>query len=133
MAVMFVSTLPTGDDEVSVESTEFGLKFAVAYNLNDRLGLGVNIGAVSVEVVDERELLSVASLSLGIGISDNLGAYVETFAEIPQNASWQPAANGGFTYLVSPETQLDAYVGTGLNDYSPDLFAGLGFTFRFGY
>ena len=133
MAVMFVSTLPTGDDEVSVENAEFGLKFAVAYNLNNRLGLGVNFGAISTEVADERELLSVASLSLGIGINDRFGAFIETFAEMPQNASWQPAADGGFTFLLSPEAQLDAYVGAGLNDYAPDLFAGVGFTFRFGH
>jgi len=133
MALMFVATLPTGDDEVSAESAEFGFKFAIARDLNDRLSLGVNVGAISVEVADERELLSLASVSLGIGINEKVGAFVETFAEMPKEATWQPSVDGGFTYLFTPEAQLDAYVGIGLNDYASDMFAGLGFTIRFGY
>ena len=133
MAVLLVSTLPTGDDEVSVGSTESGLKFASAYDFTDQFGLSVNLGAISIEVAEEREILSLFSVSLGLGLSDRLGAFLETFAEIPHNDVWQPVVDGGFTYLLNPTTQLDLYMGKGLNDYAADLIVGGGFSILFGY
>jgi len=133
MAVLLVSTLPTGDDEVSAGGTEVGIKFATDYDINDRLGLSINLGVISVVAGNEREIQSLASLSFGIGINDRLGAYVEAYAEIPQNEVWQPVIDGGFAYLVIREAQLDLYIGKGLNDHAADLIVGAGFSFRFGY
>ena len=133
MAFILSSTLFTGDDDVSTDGAEIALVFATAYGVNDRLDLGVNLGIVSVKTNDEREIVSLASAALGIGVNDKLGAFVELLAEIPQDAPWQPLFNAGFTYLVTPTVQLDLYTGMGLNDYAPDLVLGAGFSFRFGY
>ncbi len=38
--------------------------------------------------------------------------------------------NGGFTYLVTPNFQLDWRAGLGLNDASDGFFTGCGFTAR---
>ncbi len=131
MAILLVSTLPTGDDEVSVAGTEVGIKFATAFGINDRLGLGINLGAISVDAENERKIQSLVSLSLGIGINDRLGAFVEVFAKMPQSEVWQPVIDSGFTFLVTNDAQLDLYVGKGLNDYTADLIIGAGFSFRF--
>jgi hypothetical protein len=37
---------------------------------------------------------------LGIGISDRLGAFLEGYAEIPQNEAWQPVIDSGITFLL---------------------------------
>ena len=133
MAVLLVSTLPTGDDEVSVAQMEIGIKFACSYDVNERFGLGANLGAISIGAGDQREVLSLASVALGIGVTDRLGAFIETHAEIPENASWQPVMDGGFTYLITPVAQADFYVGKGLNNHAADLIIGGGFSFRFGF
>ena len=133
VAVILVSTLPTGDDEVSSGEMEIGLKLAAERDLNERLGLSMNIGTISVPAGDERELLSLASVALGIGVNDKLGAFLEVLAEMPQSEAWQPVLDGGFTYLLSDEAQLDLYAGKGLNDHAPDLIIGAGFSFRFGF
>jgi hypothetical protein len=132
MAVLLVSTLPTGDEEVSVGTTEIGLKYAFAYDLNESLGLGVNLGAISVGAEDERQMLSLASVAFGVGLSDKLAVFLETFAEIPQNQSWQPVVDGGITCLLMPLLQADFYIGKGLNDHAAELIIGGGLSFRFG-
>ncbi len=131
MALMFVSTLPTGDKEVSVGTAETGLKYAFSYDLNESLGLGANLGVISVDAGDERQLLSLASVALGVGLSEKLGVFLETFAEIPPNRSWQPVFDGGFTYLLTPLLQADFYIGKGLNDYAAELIIGGGVSYRF--
>ncbi|MBN2089392.1 transporter [candidate division KSB1 bacterium] len=133
MALILVSTFPTGDDEVSAGATEFGLKFASAYDINNRLGIGFNLGAISVAPGNEREIFLLGSASLGLGITNKLSAFIETFAEIPPHSNWQPVLDGGVTYLLSPLAQLDLYLGKGLNDEATDFIIGAGFSFRFGY
>ncbi len=133
MAILLVSTLPTGDSEVSVGRAELGVIFAISHELDDRLGLAVNLGAVSVDDGEGRELLALASLALGVGLSDHLGAFVEGFAEMPQGEPWQPVLDGGLTFLVMHEAQLDLYLGKGLNARAGDWRVGAGVSFRFGY
>jgi len=133
VAAILVSTIPTGDDEVSSGEMEIGLKLAAERDLSETLGLSMNIGTISVPVGDERELLSLASLALGMGINDKLGAFIEVLAEMPQNEAWQPVLDGGFTCLLSDEAQLDLYAGKGLNDHAPDFIIGAGFSIRFGF
>ena len=132
-AILVVSTLPTGAEEVSVGKTEAGLVLSASYGISDQFDIGLNLGAISAESKNERVINSVVSLALGIGLNEKLGAYVEIFAEIPQNETWQPVLDGGLTYLVHPTAQLDFYVGKGLNKYAPDLIVGTGFSFRFNY
>lgn len=133
LAVLFVSTLPTGAKEISVGNVEAGLVLAASYGINDRFDIGMNLGVVSAEGQNERVLNSLVSLAMGIGLSEKLGAFIEVFAEIPQNEIWQPVLDGGLTYLVFPTTQFDLYVGKGLNTYAPDLIVGVGLSFRFNY
>lgn len=130
MALLLVSTLPTGDEEVSVENTEIGVKFACSYELNDRMGLAANIGTIAT-TASSREFISLASIAMGIGMSDKTSSFIELLAEIPEKEAWQPVIDGGVTYLITPVAQADFYVGTGLNAHSPDLIVGAGFSFRF--
>jgi len=133
LAVLWVTTLPTGDGAVSVQKPEMGLKLAVSRDLNDRLGLGVNLGAISVDTGATREILSLASIALGVGWTNRLSSFLEILAEIPAQASWQPVLDGGVTYLITPSTQADFYLGKGLNAHTADLILGAGFSFRFDY
>ena len=133
IALMLVSTLPTGDSKVSVGDPEIGIKAATGYDINDQFEIGINFGSIYSKGEDEPEFLNLASAALGIGISDKLGMFLELFAEMPGNDVWQPVLDGGFTFLITDQAQLDFYVGKGLNDYSPDLIIGAGLSVLFGY
>jgi hypothetical protein len=133
VALLLVSTLPTGDDEVSVGEAEVGVKLASAADLNHRLSIGVNANLISTTSGKDRELLSQASVALGIGITDRLGGFAEVYTDIPPNDPWQPVVDGGVTVLLTPLLQLDLYAGAGLNDHAPELILGGGLSFRIGY
>jgi hypothetical protein len=61
VAILIVSTFPTGNDEVSVGNTEIGMKVAGAYDIHNHLDLGINLGAISVNAENGREILSLVS------------------------------------------------------------------------
>ena len=125
---MFVHPLIPGGIVISSRMGS-GVDFLKFFNADP----GVNLGAVSIDAGNERKILSLASVALGIGVTDRFGAFLEFFTEIPQSESWQPVLDGGFTYLLTPASQFDLYLGKGLNNYTPDFIVGAGFSFRFGY
>jgi hypothetical protein len=74
-----------------------------------------------------------ASVALGIGLTDRLGAFVEYFGFYPSGRSNEADthyADGGLTWLLTQDLQLDARIGFGLNDDADDVFVGAGFAVR---
>ena len=68
----------------------------------------------------------------GMAAGEKLGAFVELFGNPILSGVGESSSSfdGGFTYLVRPNVQLDAFAGTGLSGDAPDWFAGLGISFR---
>lgn len=62
-----------------------------------------------------------------------MGIYVETFGfnKESANGSSTQYVDSGVTFSVSNDLQLDARVGFGLDDPSPNWFAGIGAAVRF--
>ena len=78
-------------------------------------------------------MLASASLAAAVALSEKVGAYVEYFGFYP-NAEHSDAAhtiNGGLTYLINNNFQIDWRIGAGLNEEADDFFTGVGFAFRF--
>ena len=76
------------------------------------------------------------SFTIGYTLTEQLGAYTEWFALYPTGAvapgvGPQHYFDGGFTYKVTPEFQLDIRAGVGLNRHAEDFFAGVGFAYRY--
>lgn len=133
VALLLVSTWPTGEPEVSVGQTEMGLKLAASRDLNDQVGISLNLGAISANADQGRTWSALASVSAGISLHDRSAAFIEILADIPQSRAWQPVLDGGLTFLIRPDLQLDAYLGKGLNRHAADYIVGAGLSFRFGY
>lgn len=133
LALLLVSTWPTGEPEVSVGQTEMGIKLAASRDLNDRAGISFNLGAISSNGDQGRTWSALASVSMGISLHDRTAAFVEVLADIPQKHAWQPVLDGGLTFLIRSDLQLDAYLGRGLNSHAADYIVGAGLSFRFGY
>ncbi len=133
MAILLVSTLPTGDEEVSAGDAEIGLKYACSYDINESLSVGANIGAITALRDSDNEMVSLASIAMGMGITKKTSAFLEVFAEIPEQTAWEPVVDGGLTYLITPLAQADVYVGKGLNKHADNWIVGLGFSFQFNY
>jgi hypothetical protein len=70
---------------------------------------------------------------LGYKLTEKWGAYIEYFGFVPASDDGPNASffDGGFTYLVTNDLQLDARAGVGVfNADSPDYFTGVGVSWR---
>jgi hypothetical protein len=72
------------------------------------------------------------SVALGFDFTDTLGAYIEYYLILPFESGnhREYYINGGPTYLVNNNLQLDFRVGLGLDNDSDDIFIGSGLVYR---
>jgi hypothetical protein len=127
---MAATTLPTGSSFFSQEVLQPELRIAVGWDLTERLALGANLAYAYMNdvIMDERFNQGGASLSLGYSLTDRLGAFFEYFGAYPivKDGPDESFLNGGVTFLVLANFQLDARAGYGLNGLEDDFFFGLG-------
>lgn len=137
-ALLASISVPTGESGVSSERFDPAFRFSFSHNLTERVGLGYNLGAAweSVPSPSGRSTLSVFeyTLATGFDINDRLGSFIELFGSAPLSANDDPevSVDGGATYLLRPNLQLDVAVGAGLNDNAPDWFLTSGVSVLFG-
>lgn len=138
VALLFGTSLPTGDDDFTSDRFDPAFRVSVAHGLNDRLGIGYNLGMqweTGRAADGDKTTLSdwIYTLVLGIGVGERAGAFVEVFGSVPASAEGSPShsLDGGFTWLLRDNVQLDVAAGIGLSDRAPDRFAGIGVSWRF--
>lgn len=156
MSIMPQMTVPTGGENVSAKQVMPGVNWLYAWVLNDRFTLAgssqinrANADSISLlldpatgdiigaTLVPGGEYYASFAQSASLAttlIPDKLGMYTEWFMFVPigsdSGASNEQYFNGGFTYLVNNNLQLDIRAGVGLNDASADMFTGAGFSIR---
>lgn len=154
LSLVLQMTVPSGSGDLSAREVHPGINLIYGWDIiKDRLtaagqtqanrARGVHFIPVfaGVEHVDDLEVrhsyLELSqSFTFGYTLTKKLGAYTEWFVIIP-HSSISPEVgpeyyfDGGFTYKVTPNVQLDVRAGVGLNDHADDFFAGPGFSFRF--
>lgn len=119
---------PSGEDDFVPEG-----KLAWSYALFEPLTLSGNLSlAAAIADSGDRYAQFGASVSLGVGLTDRLGMYVEYFGVYGvSDATPEHSVNTGLTFLITNDLQLDARIGAGLSDAADDLFAGFGLSVRF--
>ena len=132
MALLLGAELPIGGDDVGTDVVVPGVKLAAAWSLGARAALSSNVGWARPSDDRGRYNVGVASLSLGLSLSGRLSAYTEWFGLFPgeRDGGSEHYLNGGLTFLLSPNVQLDWRIGGGLQDPDPNWFTGLGLSFR---
>jgi len=137
LALLASATLPTGSRDFRSERLDPAARLIAAHTLSDRVGLGWNVGVQARTAADgsgelDTHATGIYTVSLGIGLSERWGAFVESFGEAPLSGPGGPAhsVDAGLTYRVRDNVQLDVSAGTGLNDRADDLLIGVGLSFR---
>ena len=134
VAVLASTSVPTGSSLMSQNKIEPEMRLSVSWDLSERLALGTNFSySYTNEVaVDTRSHEAGATLSLGIALTDSWGAYAEYFGAytIVRDGPREDYVNGGVTFLVERDFQLDARIGYGLNGLADDFFVGFGSAVR---
>lgn len=118
----------TSKAEFKPSYTAASLRFAFSHTLSERFSLGYNLGS---EWDGESPIPEYYySLALGIGFTDVIGAFVESFGTIPEKGKSENLVDAGFTFLLTDNFQLDISGGLGLNDEAIDKFIGFGLSIR---
>lgn len=135
IALLVGSTVPIGDDAVTSDAYDPSFRFLFDQDLSDRVALGYNIGIEWATEGEEHVTNAIYTLALGFALTERWGAFVEIFGEVPLSdgdldLDGAASLDGGFTYLLRNNLQLDLAGGIGLNDQAPDWFVGLGVSFR---
>jgi hypothetical protein len=131
-AVIFGTTLAAGDEEIGADDAEPFVNLALSRDVSPSMALAGNAGYTRASDPEGSYGRVSASLSLGVALTATTGAFVEAygFSEEAKDGDTSTYADGGVTWLVRPELQLDARIGTGLSGNDVDLFAGVGFVRR---
>lgn len=136
-ALLVATSVPVGEEPFTSDRFDPSFRFALSHTLSDRLGFAYNLGMSWESAPGPGGDVSTLSTylytaALGIALSDQWGAFVEVFGDIPGSAPGDPAHSfdGGLTYLIHDRLQLDAFAGFGLDDEADDWFAGLGVSVR---
>ncbi len=135
-ALLIGTSLPTGARAFREDNLQPEAVLALSVDLSERFALSSNVGYVRASDGGERFNQVFGTLSLGAGLSKRVGAYLEVYGFTRVEAATRQSArfaNGGVTFLVNKNFQLDARVGVGLgnNISGPDYFFGFGFARRF--
>jgi hypothetical protein len=99
----------------------------LTYDITDKFGIAVQYG-LSWDGFTPNPTTSY-TLALGYSITDKLSAYVEPYGFLTNNGDELHLINGGFTYLINDDFQVDLTGGFGLNEAAPDNFINCGASF----
>jgi hypothetical protein len=134
MALVPQINIPTGSTAFTSDHAEPGVNWLYGWDINDVFSTGGSTqGNRRIDDTGEAYLEMAQSWTVGASITEELGAYAEWFALIPSGADTartEHFLNGGFTYLINDDMQVDIRAGVGLNDAAADYFLGTGFSIR---
>lgn len=137
MVLMPQMTVPTGHDDFTDDEVLPGLNWLYGWDVTEHISCGGSTqGNRARDDAGHFYTEFAQSFTIGYGLTDRLGAYTEWYALFPDSAAApdtkpQHYFDGGFTYLVTNDLQLDIRGGVGLNDAADDYFVGSGLAVRF--
>ena len=136
-ALLASVSVPTGNSAFSTRHADPSFRFLFSHTLTETVSLAYNIGAAWETIATTSGSATLSdleyTLAAAFALTDRIGAFAELFGATPLSAGGGTAisADGGFTYLLRPNIQLDVELGAGITDDAPDWFLTAGVSFRF--
>lgn len=135
---MIVETsIPTGDEDLTDDELLPAITYLYGWDIiPDCIDMGGETQLARAQDDDGHFYLQVAqSWTIGYNLTKRLGAYTEWFAFFPDGAIAADTGpehylDGGFTYLITNNFQVDIEGGVGLNQHSDNYFIGAGMAVR---
>lgn len=136
MAVIAQMAVPTGSAAFGDNEVLPGVVWLYSWELADWVSTGGQSGLIRALDSGTNQPYGefIQSWTVAYSLTDQLGAYTEWFAIVPDGADTERTTHffdGGFTYLVTNNLQLDIRGGVGLNQAADDFFVGSGAVVRF--
>ena len=132
LALMPYVKIPTGT-ELSNGEWEGGLIVPLGIALSDRLNLAL---MAEIDIVHDADAGGydaewLHSATLGIGLTEQLGMYVELVGIAGPETDYQAIFDTGFTFAVTSNLIFDTGVRIGLNEAAEDFGVFTGMSIRF--
>lgn len=126
-------SVPSGSANVSSGDVDPGAVLCWSYDLTDRWIVAGNVGFFVPTSDQGRFFQTTNSIATAYSLTDQLGVFVEYYGLYPNDKGTDCAhtVNGGFTYLITDNLQLDWRIGMGLNEEADDFLTGVGLSWRF--
>lgn len=122
VGAMAHAIIPTGSEGISNERYGIFSRINLSYDLSDNKNISANLGYnnFDLDFNDEGLVRHVDgnftyTLVYGVGLSDRVGLYLESFGDFVDFDAWENNMDAGMTYLISDNIQLDYSYGWGLN------------------
>ncbi len=123
-AALAAISFPSGERPFRAEEPQYDLGTTLSIDLDDSASAAFYINAN----YDDGDLNWTLSPTLGFAVNDTVELFVEAGAFINDGDPNSYVAGGGVTWMLTPTVQLDASANFGLNDDSPDVSGGIGFS-----
>ncbi len=108
-------------------SSQMALTFN--HTMNNSWSIGYSLGVEFPS--DVGYSIGTYTIVSGFTISEKVGAFIEAYGDFSKYMYADNKINGGVTYLLLPNLQLDFAGGFGLSEYSADSYWGLGIIYLF--
>jgi hypothetical protein len=134
-AVILQTTVDSGAAPFTAGEVLPGANFVYSWDVTDSISTA---GSTQLNrAIDEatgRAYTELAqSWTVGLSLSERVGAYAEWYAFFPHSADTAVSEhyfNGGLAFLINDDVQWDVRAGVGLNDAADDYFVGTGLSIR---
>jgi len=113
--------------EIRPETTGVDFRFSFSHTLTENSGISYNLGAAWGE--DSSQASYLYTFVYGYDINEKLGLYLEVYGDLPEDHNSDHFWDAGITYELKKNMQLDALIGTGI-DNSQKLMLGGGISLR---
>ena len=124
------AALPSGDTGVNGPGTQPYIQLPWSRELGDGWGTS-GMFTVFFHPADlESKVLTETTFSLEKELREDLSVFVEYVGDFPERGRSQQLLNTGASWHVTRLQQIDGRIAFGLNNNSPDLVVGLGYSFR---
>ena len=104
--------VPTGTKELTNDAYGTINKLSISHVINDRVGIGYNVG---YDYFGRGDGDLTYSIALGVSVNEKVGVYIEPYGAVENIESHISNFDTGFTYLANDNLQFDFSFGTGLN------------------
>lgn len=133
VALLLATTAPVGSEDLTADTWQPTALFAFDWVVTDRLSIGSNVGYSYAGDEDDQFHQGFASVVAGFAATDRLGVFLEGYGFTEEEPEGDPTqyVDTGVTFAVTGNLQLDARIGFGLNDPSPERLVGVGASIRF--
>lgn len=119
--------VPLGDSTQGTSGLNPAFILTTGRALTDRFEIGTQVGTTWDTAESRLDL--AATIVLGMGLNDRLGAFLEVAGEQLEDEP-ELTLHHGYTFALGPHAQVDVHAGVGLTEAAPDAFVGAGFSVR---